>query len=163
MALAANIGSNFAAKFGQIQAYPVALGVTIYRGATVVIHGAGDSEGYAGPATDDTADTLKQIVVGIAEEKKDNSASAVNGQDSDGKTITVRVRQDGKVKRKFPSNLPACVGKLACVKDDETVQLYVDGTECNTVVGRITEQSGSQNVFVNFDDRPMRLATGLND
>ena len=162
MALTANIGSQHAAKYGEIQTYPVAAGVHIYRFATVVLHGAGTHEGYAAPATDDTADTLKQLVVGIAQEERDNSASSTDGVDSTGKIILVRVRQEGRVRRSFPSNTVTCVGKLACVADDETVQLY-DAAKTKVVVGRITERIDEQNVFVKFDDRPTRLAVGAND
>ena len=162
MALSANIGSLHAAKYGEIQSYPVAAGVHIYRFATVVIHGAGTHEGYAAPATADTADTLKQLVVGVAQEERDNSASSTDGLDSTDKKLIVRVRQEGKVRRSFPANTVTCVGKLACVVDDETVQFY-DAAKTKVIVGRITERIDEQNVFVDFDDRPARLATDVND
>lgn len=147
MALTANMGSNLAAKFGYIQAYTA--GAAIYRGATVVLRLSltGDKVYMA---SNDTSDTYKELVVGWAME-----AAAADGD-------TIRVRQDGKLKRKFPSMPTSIIGRLACVLDNESVQLYGVGT-CKTVVGRITEKANSTEVFVNLADRPLRVATSLVD
>jgi len=145
MALTQNIGSNLAAKFGFIQSYVA--GGAIFRGATVALRLAvGDDKVY--PAVDDPTDTYGQLVVGFAME-----AAAGDGS-------TIRVRQDGKLKRKFPSMPSSVIGRLACIKDDESVQLYGSGT-CKVVVGRITEKASSTDVYVDFLDRPLRLATSL--
>lgn len=144
MALTQNIGSTFAAKFGTIQKYVA--GAAIFRGATVAIR---QGDGLAYPATDDTSDTYKQLVVGYAME-----AAAIGA--------SIRVRQDGKLKRKISGSPAVVVGRLACIKDDETVQLY-GALSCKVVVGRITEAVGSIEVFVDFTNRPARLASSAND
>ncbi len=146
MALSANIGSTFAAKFGTIQTYTA--GASIYRGATVVIR---QTDGLAYPAVEDIADTFKQLVVGYAQEAAETAAS-------------IRVRMDGKLRRVFSGGgEPAdYIGRLACVKDDESVQIYDAGTG-KTVAGRITEKISATAVYVDFTDRPIRLATSAND
>ncbi|KKL87908.1 hypothetical protein LCGC14_1930000 [marine sediment metagenome] len=148
MALTGNLGSNLAVKFGFIQTYIA--GGAIYRGATVVLRLAtADDKVYA--AVDDTADVYKQLVVGWAMEETT----------ADGDTI--RIRADGKMKRDFPSMPASVIGRLACIKDDESVQLWSAGSTCKAVVGRITEKPSSTTVYVNFLDRPVRLATSLTD
>jgi len=148
-----NLGSMLAAKYGTIQSYQVGAGVHIYIGATVVVR---LTTGYAHQAIDDTADMYKQVVVGHAAEEIDNSAGIAGA-------LNVRVRIDGKLKRSFPGAAQADIGKLACVKDDETIQLYGAGTT-KAVVGRITEVADlGSSVYVNFADRPARLATSLYD
>lgn len=145
MALTQTLGSNLAAKFGSIQSYsPV--GAQIYGGATVVVR---LTDGKIYPAVDDTADTHKQLVLGIALEDAAVGAS-------------VRVRQDGKFKRQLTGSPSNVIGRLACVYDDETVQLY-DVAGCKVVVGRITEWPTSIEVFVNLEDRPVRLAVTEHD
>lgn len=145
MALTQNVGSSQAAKFGYIQGYIA--GAAIFRGALVVLRLiTADDKVYA--AVDDPTDTYGQFVLGFALE-----AAAADG-------ASIRVRQDGRLKLKFP-NMPASViGRLACIKDDESVQLWSAGSTCKVVVGRITEKS-STHVFVDLADRPMRLATSL--
>ena len=151
MALSANTGSNFAAKFGEIQTYSVGASAHIYRGAIVVIR---LGNGYVFPAADDTDDSDSQLVVGHAAEEADNSSGSAGAK-------TVRVRQDGKVKLAFTSVAQTDIGRLACVKDDETVQRYGSGTT-KVVVGRIVQIAvASTSVWVDFSDRPLRLATSL--
>lgn len=147
--LTANMGSNLAAKFGYIQTYSA--GGQIWRGGLVVLRLAAapngsDDKVYA--AIEDTADTYKQLVLGFAMEAAVTDAA-------------VRVRQDGKYKLLFPGLDPAdsVIGRLACIKDDNSVQLYGAGTG-KVVVGRITEKTLTA-VFVDLADRPLRLATLL--
>lgn len=148
MALTKNMGSNLAAKFGYIQSYTA--GAAIFRGATVVLRlVTADDKVYA--AVDDTSDTYGQLVIGIAME-----AAAADGD-------SIRVRQDGKWKRKFPNmGGLSVIGRLACILDDESVRLYNAGT-CKAVVGRISEKPTSTEVYVDFADRPARLAALATD
>lgn len=144
MALSANIGSTLAAKYGEMQAFTA--GGTIWRGSTVAIK---QTTGLAHAAEDDPDDSEKQVVVGVAQE-----AAVVTG--------TVRVRQDGKWKRKTATDFTGKGGSLACVKDDETVQLY-GALTCQVVVGRITEIVSTTEAYIDFTDRPSRLASGAYD
>lgn len=145
--LTKNVGSGQAAKFGYIQQYTA--GAAIWRGAIVVLRLAtADDKVYAADGTD-TADALKQVVLGFAME-----AVAADGD-------AIRIRQDGRLRLKFPSIPASVIGRLACVLDDESVQLY-GVSACKVVVGRITEKSSTQ-VFVDLADRPARLATSLTD
>ena len=147
MALTRNVGSTQAAKFGYIQSYTA--GAAIWRGAVVVLRLAtADDKVYPADGTD-TTDAFKQLVIGFAME-----AAAADG-------AAIRVRQDGRLKLKFPSIPASVIGRLACILDDESVQLYGVST-CKVVAGRITEKS-STHVFVDLADRPMRLATSLTD
>jgi hypothetical protein len=147
--LTANLGSKFEATFGNIQT--LTLGPTadeIFRGATVVIR---LTDGYAYPAEDDPSDTLKQVVVGIARENK----SAADGDE------TVRVETIMKIKRLLPGAAQEHIGKLALVKDDQTVQTYSAGV-CKVVVGRISSLGDlAESVFVDLGQRPVRLASSL--
>jgi len=146
--LTANLGSSLTAKFGYIQTYTA--GGQIWRGAVVVLRLAtADDKVYR--ATDDPDDSLQQLVLGFAME-----AAVTDG-------ASIRVRQDGKFKLQFPGLAPeiSVIGRLACVKDDQGVQLYDAGT-CKVVVGRITEKTLTA-VFVDLGDRPARLATSLTD
>lgn len=146
-ALTGNIGSNLAAKYGYIQQYTA--GAAIFRGATVALRLAtADDKVYA--AVDDTTDTYKQLVVGFAME-----AAAANA--------AIRVRQDGKLKRQFPSMPASIIGRLGCIKDDQSVQLWSAGSTCKAVVGRISEKISTTEVYVDLADRPARLATKLTD
>lgn len=143
MALTQSMGSRFEAKFGSIQTYIA--GGAIFYGATVVIR-LNDTNEYVYAAVDDPTDAYKQLVVGWATE------SAVLGD-------RIRIRREGKIKRSIPYMPSVVVGRLACIKDDENVQLYGSST-CRVVVGRITEKTADA-VFVDFLDRPVRLATSL--
>lgn len=157
--LETNMGSNLAAKFGYIQTYSA--GEQIWRGGLVVLRLAAapngsDNKVYA--AVEDVPDTYKQLVLGIAME-------AAKGVVDPTVHVPVRVRQDGKFKLSFPGlkddlEKPV-IGRLACVVDDNNVQLY-DDTKGNVVVGRITEKTLTA-VFVDLGDRPLRLATDLTD
>lgn len=152
-ALTKNLGSTQAAKYGTIQTYSVAASQHIYRGALVVLR---QTDGYAYVPIEDVSDTYKQVIVGFAMEEKDNSS----GSDGD---LSVRVRRDGKYRLIFTGNATqADIGKLACVKDDQTVQRYGSGTG-NTVVGRITERVSAASVYADLLDRPLRLATSANN
>jgi len=145
MALTANVGSNLQAKMGDIQAYTVGTGANIYRGALVAIR---LTDGCAYQAVNDVNDEYKQLIVGYALEAK------TSGE--------VRVRRDVKLRLNFNGVIsPTVVGRLACLYDDETVQLY-DPTKCRVVVGRISEITGNQ-VYVDLRERPNRIATGLYD
>lgn len=143
-ALSANMGSILQAKFGNIQAYPA--GGTIWRGGLVVLNLA-DGKAYAATDTADNGDVTRLLVVGWAQE-----AAVADGE--------IRVRQDGKLKVKWQgSSTGKKPGRIACVFDDATVQAASSG---KVVVGRITEV-GSTYVFVDLEDRPVRIATGSYD
>lgn len=147
MPLTGNMGSNLAAKFGYIQTYTA--GEAIFRGALVVLRLiTADDKVYA--AVDDPLDVLGQLVLGFAME----AAAAANA--------SIRVRQDGKFRLGFPSIPTSVIGRLACIKSDNEVQLWSAGSTCKVVVGRITEKS-LEHVFVDLGDRPARLATKLTD
>ncbi len=142
MALTNHIGSNEAGKFGAIRTYTVgASSGTIWRGATVVLR---LTDGFVYPGVEDLTDAYKQLVVGWALEKgtPDNK---------------IRVRADGQYFRNFPYVTQADVGRLALLKDDETVHTYSSGAG-KVVVGRIASiKTDSLEVFVDFTDRPMRV------
>ncbi len=142
--LSASIGSNLKAKFGNIRLFTVG-SVKIWSGATVVLR---LTDGLAYPATEDVPDTNKQLVVGWALEKGEPGA-------------TVRVRSDGALARQFPGVTTADIGRLALVKDDETVHTY-SADAGKIVCGRITSIAveGTE-VFVDFTDRPLRVANSL--
>ena len=147
MALIANIGSQLAIKFGTIQTYTA--GGAIFKGATTVLRLAtGDDKVYA--AIDDPTDVYNQLVVGFCQEE-----ATVDGD-------TIRVRLDGRLARQFPSMPASVIGRLACIKDDNSVQLYGVAT-CKVIVGRIREVISSTEVYVDLTDRPARLATSLID
>ncbi len=143
-ALSSNMGSNLASKFGNIQAYTA--GGTIWRGGLVALNIC-DGKAYAATDTADDADITRLLVVGFAME------AASTGD-------TVRVRQDGKLRRKWQGaadgKLP---GRLACVYDDVTVQKASAG---KIVVGRLTEIASTE-VFVDLESRSVRVATGSYD
>jgi hypothetical protein len=141
--LTANIGSNLKAKFGNIRAYTVG-SETIWGGGTVVLR----SDGLAYPGVEDDTDTYKQLVVGWALEKGIPGA-------------TIRVRSDGQLLRRFPGVTTAAIGKLALIKDDETVHTYAANVG-KVVCGRITSiLTEGLEVFVDFSDRPSRVASNL--
>jgi hypothetical protein len=151
-ALTTNLSSTYESKYGTIQAYKVGASTHIWRYATVVLH----DDGYAYQATEDVTDTLKQIVIGIAQEEIDNSLGIAGAK-------VVRVRREGRAKRFFAGSLAqTALGKLACIKDDQTVQLYTSGSTGKIVMGRIAELINSQEVYVDIVDRPVRLATSAN-
>ena len=150
MALSADIGSTQQAKFGNIQAYTIGTinGSKIWRGALVAVR---LEEGLIYPAIDDPSDTYKQQIVGFSMERGEEA----------GKKL--RVRQDGRYLLKFPGCDQTCVGKLALLKDDETVQTYLEGVT-KVIVGRIVEMYiEGESVYVDMTDRPRRLAESLYD
>ena len=102
------------------------------------------------PIVDGKTDAYKQLVLGFAME-----AAAADG-------AAIRVRQDGKLRLQFPSIPASVIGRLACIKDDESVQLWTAGSTCKAVVGRITEKT-TTTVYVDLSARPARLATSLTD
>jgi hypothetical protein len=106
-----------------------------------------DGKAYAATDTADDGDVTRLVVVGYAME------AAVANED-------VRVRQDGKYKMKWQGGSTGKLpGRVACVYDDATVQTASAG---KIVVGRITEIS-TLTVFINLEDRPVRIATGSYD
>lgn len=153
MALSDNIGVRARSKEGTIQRYSVAGGVKIYSGALLTVALAGATAGYARPAAG-TDGGLEQIFIGIAQEGADATLLASGA-------LYVRVRENLKWYCLKASPIQSDVGKLACVYDDETVQLY-DAANDNIVVGRITEIEGN-NVYVNTADRPARVAVSASD
>jgi len=136
--LTGNIGSTLTAKCGNIQTYKVG-SQHIWRGATVAVH---LDDGLAYPATD--SDEGHPVVVGVALEE-----GKPGGE--------VRARNDLKYKRSAANPSQNWVGKLACVADDESVQLPSTAV-AKIVVGRITEVE-EDGVYVDFQDRPARVAT----
>ena len=93
-----------AVKEGKLKSYPAAVDI-IYKGGLVAINAAG----YACPA----ADTLGLRVVGIADEKVDNSAGSAGDKD-------VRVRQGCLAKLVATSITQAMLGQIMYVADDQT-------------------------------------------
>lgn len=93
-----------AVKQGLLKSYPAAVDI-IYKGGLVAINAAG----YACPA----ADTLGLRVVGIADEKVDNSAGSAGDKD-------VRVRQGCLAKLVATSITQAMLGQIMYVADDQT-------------------------------------------
>jgi hypothetical protein len=151
-ALTQNLGAAYGAKFGTIQSYKVAAAVHIYRFAAVVLR----DDGFLYPAVEDISDTYKQLVVGLAQEEIDNTLGA-NGAKK------CRVRREGRVIRQCATTVvQSLIGKLACLKNDVTVQKYTDSSG-QVVMGRITELYSSTEVFVDLVDRPKRIATDIND
>ena len=151
-ALTTNLGSTYESKYGTIYSYKVGASTHIWRYATIVVH----ADGYAYQAIEDVSDTYKQVVIGIAQEEIDNSTGIAGAK-------TVRVRREGRAKRFFAGSVAqAVLGKLACILDDQTVQLYTSGATGKIVMGRIVELINSLEVYVDIMDRPVRLSTGAN-
>ena len=150
--LAKNQDTILNVRFGSVIELPVGAGCHIYRGATIVVR---QISGYAFPAADDTTDAYKQVVVGWAREEVDNSTGS-NG------AKTVRIQNDGHQKRSFAGAAQSSVGKLAVIVDDDSVQTYTLGSTA-VVVGRITKLAGTNFVYVNFGDRPIRIVTNENE
>jgi len=147
MALTEDLGSLFQVKFGTLQVYTA--GATIYRGATIALRLA---TGLVYPAIlNDSPDAdLNQLIVGYSRSGAIAAAS-------------LTVQREGRVIRNFTGGTPL-VGTLACVYDDETVQAYrATVGAMNVVVGRITEVLDATRVYVDFGDRPKRIATSIYD
>jgi hypothetical protein len=128
-----------AARF--LVSYPVATGVTIYKGTLVMI-----LAGYANPA----ADTAGGIVVGVAEEHVANAGA-------DG---AVRILV-GSANAWFLANsgiVAADVGKIAYVSDDQTVS---DATGTNGVVAGVIEELETGGVWVNVPSTNALALSGV--
>ena len=68
---------------------------------------------------------------------------------------------DGQLLRRFPGVTTDAIGKLALIKDDETVHTYAANVG-KVVCGRITSiLTEGLEVFVDFSDRPSRVASNL--
>jgi len=155
--LTANQGSLLASKAGTIKALLVAPNVHIYTGALIVIR---QTTGFAYPAMDDTSDTYKQVVYGYALEEVNTLPSQEFPTGCT--TREVRVRRDVRKRTLFLGTpTQTCIGKLALVKADDTVQLFASG-QCKIVVGRIDEID-ADSVYVDLADRPYRISTDAND
>lgn len=142
--LTSDLGSLLAVKYGKLQVFDVGTGVTIYEGALVAVK-LTDGKLYKAEADDD--DSEKFLVVGFSREP------CVAGSPTN-----IRVRTDGKYRLNFSGGTPV-VGKLAIVLDDETIQPFDDGGgKKNIVAGRITEVIDAQTIFVDLEDKPLRLA-----
>jgi hypothetical protein len=150
--LTANSGSNFTTRVGDIQAYNIG-GTTFYRGAVCVIRLSSGTL-YMADGTD-TTDTLKQIIVGYAMEGYPITSLTTQ-------PTQLRVNKSGQILLKFNGIATGSEGKLACIYDNDTVQLYGVNT-CKVIVGRIMDVPDQTHVFVNLQDRPSRLATSLYD
>jgi hypothetical protein len=98
----------------------------------------------------DPTDVYKQIVRGYAMEASTPGS-------------TVRLRGDGKLLMKFMGeNIAGSLGKIVCVYDDETCQLWsAEGRK--VAIGRVDQIVGFDSVYVNLMDRPARLATSIYD
>ena len=149
MALSANRGSDFDAKFGRIRVYPVLAAVHIYRFGLVTLVG-----GYARPAYDDADDSDSQVLLGFAMEEADNTASGAQNGD-----INVRVREEGAINLSIASAAQTDVGKVATVSDDTTARFYNAASTGNLIIGRIIEIISSIMVRVSLEDRPGRIAS----
>lgn len=151
-ALATNLGSIYGAKFGTIQTYKVAAGEHLWRFATMCVR----SNGYLYAAIEDISDTEKQLVVGLALEEIDNR-SGIDGAKE------CRVRREGRIRRQFAgSAIQVTIGKLALIKDDQTVQVY-GANDGKIVMGRITEIFSVSEVYVDLMMQPKRVAEAIND
>jgi len=103
-ALSADKVVNMKVLEGTEHDYPMGVDI-IYKGGLVAI----DADGYACPA----ADTMGLRVVGIADEKVDNSAGSAGDKD-------VRVRQGCLAKLVATSITQAMLGQIMYVADDQT-------------------------------------------
>ena len=143
-------GSTLAVKDGTIFQYLMAPNQKIFWGSLVALR----ADGLMYSAVEDVTDTYQQVVRGFAMESKDTT---------DGSTTTnIRCRRDMRKSLNFQNIFNQnIVGKLGCLKDNNTVQLY-DVAECKVVVGRITAQDGV-NVYVDLSDQPSRIATSASN
>jgi hypothetical protein len=110
-----------------VVSYPVAADAVIYKGTLVAL-----VAGYATPA----ADASGAIVVGVAEEARDNT----DGEDGD---IRVLVGSGNAYRFAGSSIVAADVGKTAYVSDDQTVQ---DAAGTHGIVAGVIEELESANV-----------------
>ena len=152
MALAASKGTLINCKSGIIRTYYAATGEIFWAGSLVVIS---LTDGFVYVAVADTDDSEGFLSVGYALEDVDNS-SGIDG------ALSLRVRADGQYGLKFQGIATGKEGRLACIKDDETVQVYGAGTT-KVVVGRIVSVRDATYVYVDLADKPLRIATSAND
>lgn len=122
-----------------IRAYPVEAGEVIYKGAIVAL----DADGFLIPATN----TAGLQVVGVAEEKADNTGGA------DG-AIDVKVRSDRAFKFTATSITQAMLGDMMYVVDDNTVD-DVAGASNAIPVGRLVEFVSTTEGWVYIPDGGM--------
>ena len=149
-ALTSELGSLLSVKYGNIQAFIPGTDVTIYEGALCVLR---LTDGKLYPAEADNDDNLKQLVVGFALEGK---------VPTDEKTV-VRIRADGKIRVNFTGGTPVC-GQLGIILDDNTLQPFDDTAgKKNIVAGRIREIVDATLVYLNLEDRQIRVATSVYD
>lgn len=121
------------------EVYPFLMGVEeIFEGALVAINAAG----YAVNAGDDA----NAVVVGVADESKDNSAGAAGDE-------YIKVRRTGVFS--FVAGFSAAqadVNTLCYASDNQTVNLAANLTN-DVLVGRIVEVLSSSKVRVDIRDR----------
>ena len=114
---------NTESKLGDLMIYPVAATTTIYKGSIVCV----SDTGYLVPG----ADTANLRVVGVADEKVDNSAGA------DG-ALNCRVISGRKFRFAATSITQAMLGDPMFVVDDQTVDDAAGATN-DVPVGRLVE------------------------
>lgn len=115
--------------------YPVVDNDILYKGALIAI----DASGYAKPASDTSGET----VVGIADEKVDNT---VTGHTAGG--LKIRVRSGRAFLMVTASATQASVGDAAYVTDDQTVAF--SGTANAVLVGPCSEYVSATSVWINI-------------
>ena len=122
-------------KDSEIQEYPVLAAAVIYKGAMVVDKGTG----YASDGVDGSG----YVLLGVAVEDSDNSASRA----SDGDTV-VRVYKRGSYEFHKSTAVQDDVGVLMYIHDDNTV-----GTSSTNSVsaGYVSELIDSSHVRVRID------------
>jgi len=120
---------NTLSKEGNVQQYPVDGGSTIYKGALVAINAAG----YLIPA----ADAASARVVGVADEKVDNSA----GADGD---LNCRVVSGRAFKFDATAITQAMVNQIMYVVDDHTFDdsQGTNGIKAGRLVQYVSATSG---------------------
>ena len=116
---------------GDYEAYPVAIGVKVFKGALVSVN----SSGYARPLN--VADKF----VGIAEDTVDNTAGA-NGADN------VKVRRKTNVELSVTGASTASVGAKVYASDDNTLTLTAS---TNLLVGVVRKTLGNNRVVVELN------------
>lgn len=129
-ALSASV--NTPRKHGEIQSYPVADNVHIYKGAHVCVN----ASGYAQPATD--ASSVKYL--GIAYEEADNTVTGHADA-----FIDVRVEIEGRFLLVATGMAQTSIGKFCYITDDSAVALTSTYGVC---VGKIEEYVSATSVWV---------------
>ena len=121
VALAAD--RNTQSREGHLKRYPVAASTTIYKGSMVTLSDAG----FAKPA----ADLANERVVGVADEKVDNSAGAAGA-------LNVRVISGRAFRFAASSITQAMLGDPMFVVDDQTFDDAAGATN-DVPCGRLVE------------------------